>query len=180
MTRPAKATSPRSTASASHVALLRGINVGGKNKLPMAGLVEIFSAAGCKEVRTYIQSGNVVFVASPKTAKRIPSLITEGIAASFGLAVPVVLRTIDELREVAEGNPFLRSGADAESMHVAFLADLPGRRLGAALDPKRSPGDSFRLRRSRTTSRAGTGCRCPASESLRRLPASRTPGCSGS
>ncbi len=146
MPRPTKATSSRSAAVASHVALLRGINVAGKNKLPMAGLVELFSAAGCEDVRTYIQSGNVVFAASPKAAAQIPKIIADGIAARFGLRVPVVLRTSEELRAVSEGNPFLRSGSDAESLHVAFLADLPGRRLGAALDPRRSPGDAFELR----------------------------------
>ena len=128
------------------VALLRGINVGGKNKLPMAKLVEIFSEAGCSDVRTYIQSGNVVFAASVKTVKRLPSLIAEAIAARFGLRVPVVLRSSEELRDVARSNPFLRSGHDAESLHVAFLADAPARRSSAALDHARSPGDSFELR----------------------------------
>lgn len=58
-------TSTRSKPS-SHIALLRGINVGGKNKLPMAQLVQLFEAAGAQGVRTYIQSGNVVFRASPR------------------------------------------------------------------------------------------------------------------
>jgi uncharacterized protein (DUF1697 family) len=128
------------------VALLRGINVAGKNKLPMVKLVEIFSECECVDVRTYIQSGNVVFAASPKTAKCIASAVTERIASSFGLRVPVVLRSGAELEKVARGNPYLKAGADSESLHVAFLADAPDRRQGKALDPKRSPGDSFELR----------------------------------
>ncbi len=112
----------------------------------MAELVTIFSAAGCQDVRTYIQSGNVVFVASPKTAERIPGLVTDKIAARFGLRVPVVLRSSDELQGVAAGNPFLKSGADPESLHVAFLAQAPDRRHVAALDPERSPGDSFHVK----------------------------------
>ena len=56
-----------------NVALLRGINVGGKNKLPMADLAAMFREAGCDDVRTYIQSGNVVFRAGPALAGDIPS-----------------------------------------------------------------------------------------------------------
>jgi uncharacterized protein (DUF1697 family) len=129
-----------------HVALLRGINVGGKNKLPMADLAAIFTGAGCADVRTFIQSGNVLFTAAPKTAERLPSLVAQRIADRFGYRVPVVLRTAGELREVARQNPFLDAGAEPAALHVAFLADLPDPGDVAALDPKRSPPDSFRVR----------------------------------
>ena len=95
-----------------HIALLRGINVGGKNKLPMKDLAALFRDAGCDRVQTYIQSGNVVFQATPALASCIPALIAKAISESFGYRVPVVTRTADELREIARGNPFLRSGAD--------------------------------------------------------------------
>jgi uncharacterized protein (DUF1697 family) len=128
------------------VALLRGINVGGKNKLPMADLAAMFIEAGCGDVQTYIQSGNVVFSTTPGTAKRIPQLVSKTIAERFGLRVPVVLRTADEFRQVATGNPFLKSGTDIELLFVGFLADLPDQRRIAALDPKRSPGDTYKVR----------------------------------
>ncbi len=128
------------------VALLRGINVGGKNKLLMADLATIVTEAGGGDVRTYIQSGNVVFTATAASAKRIPGLISKKIEERFGYSVPVVLRSADEMAAAAKNNPFLKSGADAESLHVAFLADLPDKRHIAALDPKRSPGDSFAVR----------------------------------
>lgn len=146
---PSRANEPspaRRSAPITHVALLRGINVGGKNKLPMANLIELFSAAGCSEVRTYIQSGNVLFRAAPKTAERIAEVVSKGIASRHGLRIPVVLRTVAELTKAAAGNPFLASGADPAHLHVAFLAGAPDRRRGAALDPARSPGDSFALR----------------------------------
>lgn len=73
-----------------HVALLRGINVGGKHKLPMKELVFLFEAAGCTEVRTYIQSGNVVFKASGTLAKKVPGLVSAGIRERFGFDAPVV------------------------------------------------------------------------------------------
>ena len=142
----ARSSSARSGPSSCHVALLRGINVGGKNKLTMADLAKLFAAAGCEGVRTYIQSGNVVFLADMKTAERIPGAVAGQIAARFGLEVPVVLRSAEELRRVAASNPFLKSGADPDALHVAFLAEAPDRRRAGALDPRRSPGDSFELR----------------------------------
>jgi uncharacterized protein (DUF1697 family) len=129
-----------------HVALLRGVNVGGANKLPMKGLAALFAAAGCSEVQTYIQSGNVVFRAADALARRIPALISAAIAESFRLEVPVVTRTAAELREVAEQNPFLRAGADPAALHVAFLAERPGAARVALLDPARSPPDQFAVR----------------------------------
>jgi len=129
-----------------HLALLRGINVGGKNKLPMAELVAMFVEAGCADVRTYIQSGNVLFTVAPSRRKELADVITKRIAEHFGFRVPVILRTADELRQTVAGNPFLKSGVDTAAFHVAFLADAPPKRLVAALDIGRSPGDSFDVR----------------------------------
>ena len=132
-----------------YVALLRGINVGGKNKVPMVDLVAMFTEAGCGEVTTYIQSGNIVFSASASCAKRLPSAVTVAIAKKFAYQIPVVLRTAEELREVAATNPFLssrRNRPESDSLHVAFLADEPDKARTAALDPNRSPGDSFFVR----------------------------------
>jgi uncharacterized protein (DUF1697 family) len=125
------------------LALLRGINVGGKNKLPMKDLVEIFVAAGCRGVRTYIQSGNVIFRADPDEKLRLPGLITAEIARRFGYSVPVVLRTTDEIAGVLTNNPFLIAGASEDELHVLFLADLPAKRCVEGLDPERSPPDAF-------------------------------------
>jgi len=129
-----------------HVALLRGINVGGKNMLPMATLVELFAAAGCTDVRTYIQSGNVVFAASAKTAARVGGAVTKAIERELGLAVPLVLRSAAELAAAAARNPYLERGVDPDELHLAFLADPPDKKQAAALDPRRSPGDAFVLR----------------------------------
>ncbi|HVS10249.1 MAG TPA: DUF1697 domain-containing protein [Planctomycetota bacterium] len=139
-------TSSGSSAASVYVALLRGINVGGKNVLPMAALAEIFSRTGCADVRTYIQSGNIVFTASSEMAERIPGLVPTRIAERFGIRPPIVLRSSAELRRAAAANPFLKAGAAPDSLHVAFLADLPHRARRSALDPRRSPGDSFALR----------------------------------
>jgi len=129
-----------------YLALLRGINVGGKNKLPMKDLTGMFVEARCAGVRTYIQSGNVIFQAAPGVAPKIPDRIAAQIAKQFGYRTPLVLRTRDELREVLRNNPFLEAGAAEETLHVMFLADLPGSSAVAGLDPARSPGDEFVVR----------------------------------
>jgi uncharacterized protein (DUF1697 family) len=124
------------------VALLRGVNVSGHNRLPMAALRAVLTDAGFHDVRTYIQSGNVGFRAPAALARRLPALI----ARHFGLTVPAVLRTTAELRAVVRANPFLRAGADPRGCYVAFLADRPTRARVAALDPDRSPPDRFAVR----------------------------------
>src|SRR5580692_4057372 len=104
----------------SQLALLRGINVGGKNKLPMRDLAVMFEDAGCGDVRTFIQSGNVIFTAGAKVSKGLASVIASKIEAQFGYKVPVVLRTAQQLRDVVAHNPY--PGAE-DNLHVMFLAD---------------------------------------------------------
>ena len=134
-----------SAGDGTHVALLRGINVGGKNRLPMAALTAMFERAGGREVRTYIQSGNVVFRASAREAAQVGTRVSAAIAKELGLRVPLVLRSAAELRAVAAGNPFL-ADEDEGRLHVAFLADTPRAAARAALDPERSPPDRFLLK----------------------------------
>jgi uncharacterized protein (DUF1697 family) len=128
------------------VALLRGINVGGKNLLPMTDLARLFEAAGCAGVRTYIQSGNVLFTASRARAETLPGLIASGIAERFGHRVPVLLRTAAELGETIRQNPFLEAGAAEDWLHVMFLAKQPDAGRVATLDALRSPPDAFAVR----------------------------------
>jgi uncharacterized protein (DUF1697 family) len=128
------------------VALLRGINVGGKNQLPMKDLTAMFTKGGCSDVSTYIQSGNVVFRADADLATRIAPLIQQQIAKRFGLQVPVVLRTRDELAVIARSNPWLTPDADLERLMVMFLANRPSSQSIATLDPGRSPPDEFLVR----------------------------------
>ena len=129
-----------------HVALLRGINVGGKNKLPMAELVRIFERVGCSDVETYIQSGNVVFRADDELARRIPMLASKAIADRYGYRVPVAARSAAELRKVARSNPFLQDRTEDEGLYVAFLAGEPSAAQLRTLDPKRSLPDQFIVR----------------------------------
>lgn len=111
----------------------------------MKDLVPIFEAAGCSAVTTYIQSGNVAFTAQAATAPNLASVIANSIQQSFAYKAPVVLRSATDLRAAIENNPFLKAGRPEETLHLAFLADLPTPEQLAELNPARSRGDSFQV-----------------------------------
>lgn len=106
-----------------YVALLRGINVGGHKKVPMAQLRELFSELGYRDARTYIQSGNVVFEGFDPPAT-IRSSIEAGIADRFGFNVSVIVRSQAELDAVIAADPFTGRELEPSKVTVTFLADL--------------------------------------------------------
>lgn len=102
------------------VALLRAVNLAGRNRVPMADLRRVFEEAGCESVRTYIQSGNVLFEhAGPDRAA-----LERALKGAFGFEIVVVLRKASQLRKLAASHPF---GQDTSKSHVAFLAEEPAR-----------------------------------------------------
>jgi uncharacterized protein (DUF1697 family) len=109
-----------------YVAMLRGINVGGHKKIKMEQLRASLEAIGLQQVKTYIQSGNVVF----KTAKTSPDAICrkieKAILADFGHSVSVITRSGEAMKSVIDKNPFLKQrGIDHEKLHVMFLSEAP-------------------------------------------------------
>ncbi len=118
-----------------YLALLRGINVGGKNILPMKDLAALFAEAKCKNVQTFIQSGNVLFEGTEKAGPLVCAKIQE----NFGFQTTIILRTQAELEIVAKSNPY----PDLDNSHVVFLASVPTPQQIALLDPNRSPPDQF-------------------------------------
>jgi uncharacterized protein (DUF1697 family) len=108
--------------------------------------VALFADAGCADVKSYIQSGNIVFRATDTLAARLPEHIAAAIAAQFGLKVPVVTRAAAELARVIDDNPYLAAGADPDKLHVMFLAERPHEKHIRGLDPNRSPPDQFTVR----------------------------------
>jgi uncharacterized protein (DUF1697 family) len=142
---PSKAP-PASRAAATHVVLLRGVNVGGRNRLTMEALARLLEAAGGRGVRTYVQSGNAVFSAGAAVARRVPAELARRLEEALGLQVPVVVRAAEELRELVRRNPFPQGAADPRRLHVAFLAEAPSPAAARALDPARSPPDAFAVR----------------------------------
>lgn len=123
-----------------YVALIRGINVGGKNSLPMAELRAATEAAGYTDVRTYIQSGNML-LSSPKEVKgaRLASLIS----ARFDLDVAVMVRSAAELAAALAANPF--PDADTDTLHIGFMNRAPAAAAAAAVDGERFLPERFAL-----------------------------------
>ncbi len=104
------------------IAFLRGINVGGRHRLPMRNLVSICEDAGARRVQAYIQSGNVIFEAEAAEIPRMRTDIMQSISRRFGWETPVTTRTAQELSGIVRANPFLRGGAGAGTSHR-----LPGK-----------------------------------------------------
>jgi uncharacterized protein (DUF1697 family) len=127
-------------ATRNYAALLRGINVGGKNTLPMGELRTVCHELGHLDVVTYLQSGNVVF-ASGADPGTIVTGMEGSISERFGLKVRVLLRTHAELVSVEAGSPFDQD--DPTKLHVLFLRARPTAAALATLDRERSPGDEF-------------------------------------
>ena len=123
------------------VALPRGINVGGKNKLPMKELAHLFASYGCQNVRTYIQSGNVIYEAPAGVDAKIGAAVSRGIAERWGYDVPVVTRRAEELARIVGDSPF--ASADPAHVAIAFLKRKPSASGIAKLNPDRSPPDRF-------------------------------------
>ena len=108
---------------ATHVGLLRGINLGGRNRVAMADLRALVSELGHRDVSTYIQSGNVLFTAAPGPAgtAEIADAMTAAISAKLGVTAPVVVLTRDELADVVAANPF-PGEQNHKCLHAVFRA----------------------------------------------------------
>jgi uncharacterized protein (DUF1697 family) len=129
-----------------YVALFRGINVGGKNILPMKDLVGILESIGCEKVKTYIQSGNVVFQFRGNKTKKIAEEIGSIILESHGFEPKVHLLSIKELEAAVENNPF--STVEGKSLHFFFLAPTPSKPDLDALAKLKSNSEEFKLHKN--------------------------------
>jgi uncharacterized protein (DUF1697 family) len=109
-----------------YISMLRGINVGGHKRVKMDKLRASFEALGLDQVKTYIQSGNVVFKAAKSSSSALQKRIEERILKDFGFSISVVLRTAAEIANIIASNPFLKEpGIDQEKLHVMFLSEAP-------------------------------------------------------
>ena len=106
-----------------YIAWLRGINVGGKNLLPMKALKVTLSDLGFKDVRTYIQSGNVVFETTKRSTANLAKKIAAAIEAEFDMQIPVQVLTRDELQEASDANPYPEG--EGKTVHFFFLSEPP-------------------------------------------------------
>jgi uncharacterized protein (DUF1697 family) len=112
---------PAKPSPRTHIALLRGVNVG-QTVVSMDRLRASFAGLGFGNVRTYIQSGNVIFETANSSGD-LSARIEQRLLRDFGVSVPVLLKTPEQLAEVVRRNPFLRDGAvDRSKLHVTFLS----------------------------------------------------------
>ena len=108
-----------------HIALLRGINLGGHKKVAMADLRELVSSLGHADVATYIQSGNVVFSTDQSDNAALAAALEEAIAARLGVRSRVVVLSRDDLAQVARDNPY-PGEPNHKALHAIFLSGEPG------------------------------------------------------
>jgi len=108
---------------AKYISLLRGINVGGQKIIKMVELKKSFESIKLKNVKTYIQSGNVVFDATEKNEAELVSKIEKGLKKSLGHDISVILRTIDEFEEIVNGDPFKSRTSPKSKPCVTFIAE---------------------------------------------------------
>jgi uncharacterized protein (DUF1697 family) len=127
---------------ARQIALLRGINVGGHRKVAMAPLREVFAGLGMTEIKTYVNSGNVVFSGPKTTAGKLE----QAIEAEFGFGVEVVVRTRDELADVAAANPLADVATNDARYLVLFGSGTIDPAKVADLDVEALKPDVFTIR----------------------------------
>lgn len=105
------------------VMLLRGINVGGNNIMPMKQLTTMLNELGCEQVQTYIQSGNVLLLNSLSDGHKLAQQITAKMQQSFGFEPKTLLLTLEQFQQAASNNPFLHAQAEPKTLHLFFLAE---------------------------------------------------------
>lgn len=134
-----------------YIALLRGINVGGKNIIKMNDLKRVFESIGLIEVQTYIQSGNVLFKSSDEKEMLLNKIERE-IKNVFGFSVTVILRTSQEFEQIVRNCPFsekeileAKSSSKSESLYVAILGNIPLQERIEKLDAYRNETDGYKI-----------------------------------
>ena len=127
-------------------AILRGINVSGARPLPMKELKELFEGLKCGNVRTYIQSGNVVFEGSKIDPAAFARKVEAAIKKKYDYEVPVLVRSLDEMKAVAKANPYLKhKSMELDKLHVTFLAVAPDKAIEEKIAGTTFGKDSFAL-----------------------------------
>ncbi len=128
-----------------YIALLRGINVGGHNRLPMKALAALMEGIGAQGIRTYIQSGNAVFQNAETDHAKLSRQLAAAIRRCRGFEPHVLILGVDELNQAIAGNPFPEAAADPAALHLAFLDAVPAHPDLEKLENLRKPSERFHL-----------------------------------
>ncbi len=135
----------RTAGKLTYVALLRGINLGGHKIVKMDQLRKAFGELGFEDVKTYIQSGNVIFKGPLQAPESLAKRIEEKVLRQFGFPVPVVVKTAGEIGEVIKNNPLMKEkDIDVSKLHVTFLSCAPDKNALKTLDDVAAGPDQFR------------------------------------
>ena len=127
------------------IALFRGINVGGKNILPMAELRLDFESLGCENVRTYIQSGNVVFESTARNASSLAKKIGQKIEDQRGFRPQILILASSDLKKAIAGTPFPKAVTEPNRLHFFFLAKPATAPKTEALENAKTSTESYQL-----------------------------------
>lgn len=134
-----------------YIALLRGINVGGKNIIKMADLRRVFQTMGLSEVQTYIQSGNVLFKSNLEE-EPLYLMIEQGIEAAFGFSVAVILRKAEDLERIIINCPFSSEAikeaevsSEGESLYVSLMLHAPNQEKIECLNVYKTDSDEYKI-----------------------------------
>lgn len=130
-----------------YISILRGINVGGHNKVRMEDLKALYESLGFSDVTTYIQSGNVIFKTDQdQSVTLIAQNIEKAIEDKYHFFVPVILRSVSEMQSIIALNPFLKEPEiDREKLHVTFLSEKPVSAADKAIQKYDFPPDRFQI-----------------------------------
>lgn len=129
-----------------YAAFLRGINVGGKNKIEMKRLRECFAALGFENVKSYINSGNVVFETARADDKKLAGRIEKAIEKEFGLNIKTMVRSVAEIREIVKNNPFDGQFENDKDLHVFFLDEKLPEEKREQIPSQTSENEMFAVR----------------------------------
>ena len=124
-----------------YIALLRGINVGGHKKVPMAELRELLTKSGLEKVQTYIQSGNVIFQSVEVNKNKLEAVIHNAITSHFGFEVPVLVRTREDIKTIFDDSPFLEE--KKVNSYFTMLSEIPEKDLVDEASQKTYPNEEF-------------------------------------
>ena len=128
-----------------YISLLRGINVGGKNKIVMKELKAMYEDLGFKDVITYIQSGNVVFDSKKYSPEKLSKKVSDGIKSKFGFDIPVLTLTKKDINFAFDNNPFIKRGESIEKTLVVFLEKIPPENSEEIISEVKSGNDEFKI-----------------------------------
>jgi len=129
-----------------YAAFLRGINVSGQKIIKMERLKEIFESMKVKNVKTYIQSGNVIFDSSESNSETLINKIESHIKKSLGYEVTVITRTAAEIEKVITQNPFAKKKLDKDyNLYITFLAEEPTDALKKSLMESRDEIANYKI-----------------------------------